>query len=93
MICSRRSTTTGNPIAPQPGKRPRREVVRVRLYSHAYCKPGEGSAEITLSCGHSVRRKQSKIPRHYVRCESCRRDSLDGERTDGPGSDIREAND
>lgn len=50
---------------------PMRKVVKSERYTPKYAKPGAGSVILTLSCGHTVRRKASrKIPQE-ARCFNC----------------------
>lgn len=50
---------------------PFREVTSVTFLQSKFAKPGCGSAEVKLSCGHTTYRKWSKAPTYKARCLLC----------------------
>ena len=57
---------------------PMKKIVDRRYYEPKSAPHGTGSVELTLECGHKVRRKQSAEPRYQVRCEDCYYDQSAG---------------
>lgn len=55
----------------EDGAIPMRKIVDRRYYEPKYAPANTGSVELTLECGHKIRRKQSSEPRHQCRCEDC----------------------
>lgn len=50
---------------------PMRRITERRYYTPQYASHGTGSVELTLDCGHKVRRKRSSEPRRQCRCQEC----------------------
>jgi hypothetical protein len=55
---------------------PLRKVVKVRFLITKYNRPGEGTNEFTLECGHQVLAKQSAGDPKMKRCRECWRSGL-----------------
>lgn len=50
---------------------PLRAITDRRYYHPKNATAGTGSVELTLECGHKIRKKRSAEPRRFARCEDC----------------------
>ena len=51
---------------------PLRKIRGLTMGQSKYARPGHGTAELRLSCGHVKYVKNSKVPDYRTRCRECR---------------------
>lgn len=51
---------------------PLRKIRSLTMGQSKFAKPGFGTAELRLSCGHVKYVKNSKVPDYRTRCRECR---------------------